>query len=203
MNYRKITADGCLAIAILIIIYFTNELVFIPLNEPYSFETVAKVSEQYPQPLYITFQWETADELQVGKLITFGAEIRGFPYTIEDEPLEKIEFKFNERHLNYWNEESDIDKNIVLEHDSIELIPDWDKNVFRSQKIDIRFIIPTDITLELCDQNIQECILIENIIHPAPHDLAIQVETNRIGIGVSLLIVVFSSVIVWSKLRPK
>ena len=70
-------------------------------------------------------------------------------------------------------------------------------------EIKIRFIIPENIHLNFCDSNLGKCMQVDKIIHPAPHDLAVQIDTNRIGIGISLLVAIFSCIIIWSKIRPE
>ena len=199
---KQIMADAALGVVIIVIALTANEIVYKPLTEPYEFKTVAKVSNQYDQPIYFTFQWKTEEELQVGKLVTFNSTIRGLPYSSSDEPLKDISLKFDERQLNYWSNKTDTKNNGIFQKDSITFQPIWDEEVFRSDKVDLRFVIPTDITLEFCDFNIPRCINIVNVIHPAPHDLAVQIETNRIGLGLTLALAAFSSAIVWSKLRP-
>lgn len=201
-TWKHAVSDVTLGIVIVIVLFYVNELVYEPLTEPYKFKTVTKVSEQYDQPIYFTFEWETADELQVGNLVKFSSEIRGLPYSESDEPLKDIILKFDERQLNYWSYENDKVNHGILQKDSIIFQPIWKENVFRSDEVDIRFIIPTDIALEFCDMNVQRCMLIENVIHPAPHDLEVQIETNRIGLGLTLALAAFSCTIVWSRLRP-
>lgn len=55
-----------------------------------------------------------------------------------------------------------------------------------------------------CDYNLENsCTNLENVIRPAPHDLAVQIDTNRIGLAVSLLVLILSIVIVWSTFRNR
>lgn len=199
---KQIVADSTLVIVIAIVVLTANELVYKPLTESYSFKTVVKISNQYDQPIYFTFQWETEDELQVGKLVTFNSTITGLPYSVADEPLKEIEIKFDERHLNYWNDIMDSAGNEILQNDSISFKPFWNETSFKSEKINVRFITPIDISLDFCDYNIPQCYKIDNVIRPAPHDLAVQIETNRIGLGITLALASFSSAIVWARLRP-
>lgn len=202
-TWKQAVSDGILAMVVIIILNYANELVFKPYTESYYFETVTKVSDFYENPIFLTFQWETEDELQVGKLIEFGVEISGIPYSNNSESLKSITVSFDENQLNYWRDFSNDPNNRILKSDFIILQRDLNRNVFTSDKIEIRFIVPEDINLEFCDNNIPKCILIDNVIHPAPHDLAVQIETNRVGLGLTLALAAFSCAIVWARLRPK
>ena len=166
-------------------------------------KTITKVSNIYDEPLFLTFHWITGDEIQVGKLITLDIELRGLPYK-ENMTLNEIKINLNETQLNYWSNESDIENNQILQEDSFVFRPDSASSAFISDPIKIRFIIPTDISLEYCDYNIEpSCYEIKNIIHPAPYDLASSLEADRITITFSLLIAVLSTSIIWSRIRKK
>ena len=175
--------------------------IIVPLLTPYDFVTVAKVSDEYPEPIYFTFHWVTEDELQVGKLITFDAKLRGLPYTQTNFPSQDIKLTFDERQLNYWSNKTDTQNNEILQYDSLIFRPNWENEFFETGEIVIRFIVPTYIQLELCDKNIPKCFFIENVIYPAPFDLYVQIETKRIAIGITLAIAVFSCFIIWSRIR--
>lgn len=175
--------------------------IIVPFITPYDFVTITKVSEQYPEPIYFTFHWVTEDELQVGKLITFDAKLRGLPYTPADLPLQDIELKFDERQLNYWSNKRDTQNNEILQYDFLIFRPNWENEFFETGEIDIRFIVPTDIRLEFCDQNIPNCFFIENVIHPAPYDLYVQIETKRVAIGITFAIAIFSCLIIWTRIK--
>ena len=184
------------AISILFLLF-----IIVPFLTTYDFVTVAKVSEEYQEPIYFTFHWVTEDELQVGKLITFDAKLRGLPYTKANLPLQDIELKFDERQLNYWSNKTDSQNNEILQYDSLIFRPDWENGFFETSEIDIRFIVPTYIQLEICDKNIPKCFFIENVIYPAPFDLYVQIETKRIAIGITFAIAIFSCLIIWMRIE--
>ena len=197
MNHRKLVADISLIVVIIIIGGLLTFWIFNPMSTDYEFQTITKVSEPYENPIYLIFHWKTEDELQVGNLITLWIEIKGLPYLPEDD-LDKIKVNFLEKDLNYFNSETDL----ILPSDSFEFNPDWDNKVFRSNESDLRFIVPNNISIQYCDYNqINSCMIIENIIHPAPHDLAVQINTNKIGLAISLILLLLSAVIVWRTLR--
>lgn len=201
-TWKQGIADIALFIVIIIIVNYTFDLVYKPWVEDYEFKTVYKLSDEYEQPIYFTFNWKTEDELQVGKPVTFWSELRGLPYTNTTESLKEITLNFDERQLNYWSYEGDKINNEILDKDSIIFQPYWEENVFISDKVVVRFILPTNISLKFCDRNQGECIILEDIIHPAPHDLAVQIDTNRIGLGLTLVLAGFSCTIIWARLRP-
>jgi len=196
MNKKRL-ADVGLIIAIGIVAYLGYEWIYVPFTTDYSFETITKVSNEYANPIHITFHWVTEDELQVGKDIDIDITVKGLPYTQENEPLEKITLEFDEIYLNFWDEYSDqpLPSNLLV------LQSNWENNSFVSDPIKIRFIVPTDVPVEFCDYNIPKCFEIPNIIHPAPHDLAVQLQTNRVGLGLSLMLALLSSVIIWSRIK--
>jgi len=197
MNKKHLASDLVLIAIIAIVTYLGYEWIYVPFVTTYNFETITKVSSEYSNPIYITFHWVTEDELQVGKDIDVDATVKGLPYLSTNKTLEKITIEFDEIYLNFW----DADSNEPLSSNLLLLEPNWNENSFNSKPIKIRFIIPTDIPAEFCDYNIPKCFEIPNIIHPAPHDLAVQLQTNRIGLGISFMLAVLSSVIVWSRIR--
>ena len=200
---RKI-ADSLLIASLFIFFVLGIGLIVYPIVTPYSFVTVSKNSNIYDEPIKFTFHWKTEDELQVGKPIILWIEIQGLPYSESNPPSKNIEILFNENELNYYKIDDSLDGKFYSVIDKIKFRSEWDKNIFTSDKFGIRFIIPTDVSVEFCDYNLKgECSLIENVIHPAPHDLALRIENNRIGIGVSLVVAAFSSLVIWSILRPK
>ena len=202
-TWKHFASDAAFVVVIGIILFYVNELIYEPFVDPYEFKTIAKVSEKYEQPIHFTFNWQTEDELQVGKNVTFSSEIRGLPYSQLDEPLKEISLQFDERQLNYWSYEGDTINNETFQKDSITFQPNWDEGVFSSDDVEIRFIVPTDVVLTFCDNNIPTCWNVTNVIHPAPHDLAVQIQTNRIALGLTFGLAAFSSAIVWSRLRPR
>lgn len=197
MLNKKHIADIILIIVILSVGYLLYDWIYTPFSTDYSFETITKVTTEYPNPIYITFHWVTEDELQVGKDIDIDVSIKGLPYSQTNKTLEKITIEFDEIYLNFWDKYSDE----PLSSNLLSLGPNWDENTFTSEPIKIRFIIPTDITIEFCDYNIPKCFEIPNIIHPAPHDLAVQILNSRIALGLSLMLVILSSVIIWSRIK--
>ena len=202
-TWKHFASDASFVAVIVIIIFYVNELIYEPFVEPYKFKTISKVSEKYERPIYFTFEWETEDELQVGKNVTISSELRGLPYSSSDESLKEITLQFDERQLNYWSNEDDKINNETFQKDSVSFQPNWEEGVFRSDEVEVRFIVPTDITLKFCDNNIPTCWNLTNVIHPAPHDLAVQIQTNRITLGLTFALAAFSSAIVWSRLRPR
>ena len=197
---KKNVADSLLITAIVIFFFLGLWWIVYPTYTPYEAETVTKDSRLYNEPIYLTLHWKTDDEIQVGKMITLWVEIRGLPY---NETSKDIEMQFNEKQLNYFSSDDDVQNNKISQTDRIKFTYNSDQKTFQSELINLRFIIPTDISVELCDYNLQNpCNTIEDIIHPAPYDLASRIETNRISIGVSLVVAAFSSLVVWSRLRP-
>lgn len=176
-------------------------LIGIPALAPFDEKTVTKVSGIYENPIFLTFHWITADEIQVGEKITIDIQLRGLPYT-ENMTLNDIEIHFKEEQLNYWSYDGDIKNNEIRKIDFVVLKYDRNNDVFKSDPIDIRFIIPTDISIELCDYNLEEpCNEIKNIIHPASFDLRERILTNRIALTFTLVVAGLSVVGIWSKFR--
>lgn len=193
MKKSHIIAHTILVIIIIIVIYVGYDRIYKPFTEDYDFFTIIKVSNQYTNPIYLKFYYVTDDELQVGNEIDINVIITGLPYNQENSTSKEISLEFDEKYLNFWDENS----NDPLHYNKLILKPNLEDNYFYSDPIKIRFIVPVDIPATFCDNNIPKCFEIENIIHPAPHDLAVQIETNKISLGVSLMLVILSSTIVW------
>ena len=196
MKKRTIVAHVGLTMIVIVIGSLAYAWLYVPMANDYSFTTITKVSNEYEKPIYFTFDWTTEDELQVGKEIQLEAKITGLPYSKNNTSIKPISLEINEKFLNFWDEFSTkpLSTNVMIfKYDS-------ESNYFYSEPITVRFIIPTDISMLFCDENIPKCVKILNVIHPAPHDLAVQLETNRIGLGISLMLALLSSVIVWSKI---
>lgn len=190
-----------LGLSIIFVIGFF--LIIYPLYTPLDVETIRKVSEIYPEPIHLIFHWITDDEIQVGKLITLDVKVKGLQY-FQNSTLKKVEIVFNERQINYWYDKDDPRQNKFEQADQITLKPNWNYNVFESNKINLRFIVPENISIQFCDYNIEpSCHTIENIIQPAPYDLASQIDSNRIIITLSLIIASLSFIVVWSRIRGR
>ncbi len=199
---KKIVGNFLLIEAISIIVALGISWILIPYVEPNPFNTFYKVSDIYDEPIFIKFHWFQDNELQVGKPIKLMAEIRDLPYTNQSQPIPNIEIRFNENELNYLHADENRLGNRTYEKDFLSFVPDWENKVFTSDEIGIRFIVPTDISVDFCDNKLEpECKEIKNIIHPAPHDLAIQIVNNQTGIALSLVVAGFSCVIIWLNFR--
>jgi len=196
-------SDVSLVAAIIILFIFAYPVIIEPASTDYEFEIILKFSEMYKKPIFLIFHWITVEELQVGELSSVWVEIQDMPYSKENMPTEQISLQFDENQLNFWNTNIENKNNDVPYLDTLIFEPDWENNVFRSNEIEIRFIVPTDISAEFCDNNIQECNKLTNIIHPAPFDLNTQLESNRINFSLSFVVVGLSFVIVWATLRPR
>lgn len=101
MNSRQLIADFSLIVALGIVLYFFAIWIFQPMTEDYSFQTVKTISNLYDEPIYLIFNWNTEDELQVGKLITLSIELQNLPYSNTSE-LEDIKIIFDENDLNFF-----------------------------------------------------------------------------------------------------
>jgi len=195
---KPITIYYFIGIGILFVAWYF--LVLDDVLQPYPAKIILKDSEIYDEPIFLTFYWETEDQIQVGKMVSLEIEVRGLPYN-NNMTKPTIDLSFDERHLNYWSE-NDKDENEILPIVPFMLEPDWENNVFRSQKVHFRFIVPVDIPLEYCDYNLEPpCHEIGNVIHPAPFDLEERINTNRIAISASLAIVGLSGTVVWHRIR--
>ena len=195
---KPITIYYFIGIGILFVAWYF--LVLDDVLQPYPAKIILKDSEIYDEPIFLIFYWETEDQIQVGKIVSLEIEVRDLPYN-KDMTKPTIDLSFDERHLNYWSG-NDKDENEILPIVPFMLEPDWENNVFRSQKIHFRFIVPVDIPLEYCDYNLEPpCHEIENVIHPAPFDLEERINTNRIAISASLAIVGLSGTVVWHRIR--
>ena len=167
---------------------------------PYDAKIVLKKSNIYDKPIYLTFNWQTDDQIQVGPLNILNIEVRGLPYN-ENLTNPNIELFFDEKYLNYWSEDKE-DKNEILPIVPFKLEPDWENNVFRSQNVKFRFIIPADIYLNYCDYNLNPpCYIIPNILHPAPYDIEERIKTNRIIISATLTAAALTGLVIWSRFR--
>ncbi len=175
--------------------------VILPEITHYQFQTVTKFQGKYSNPIYITFHWDSQDELMVGKKLQVYAEIRGLSYNLT-QSLQEIKMKFNG--LNYFSDPTDVVNNKISKIDTITFKPYLDGNEFVSNKINIRYILPEDESVEFYDYNISpNNMTIGGIIHPAPHDTFVQIDTARTNAGVSLAVLVATVVIVWSALKPQ
>jgi len=173
------------------------------------FKTVTKVSEIYDEPIFFTFNWITNDELQVGKLVTLSIDVQGLPHN--ENATKNIEIKFDEKQINYWEDEGSWNsfnfkelqrQKEFPEKDLVQLEPNSDYSVFSSEIFNLRFISPQDISIQYCDYNLESsCHQIENIIHPAPYDIDSQIQSNRIVITMAIITASFSLIVVW--LRKK
>ena len=196
MKSSHIIVHVILGIVIIGVIVVGHDLIYKPLTEDYDFFTTTRVSNQYSEPIYLEFYWNTEDELQVGNDVDISVIVTGLPYASDNLPPKEISLEFDEKFLNFWDEYS---KN-PLSQNKLILQYNLERNYFYSDHIKLRFIVPTDISATFCDGNVPKCFEIKNIIHPAPHDLEIQIQTNKIGLGVSLLLVVLSTAIIWSRI---
>jgi hypothetical protein len=193
-------ADIGLVIGLVIIFIVGVFLVLIPIITLLDVETVSKVSGIYLEPIFLTFHWITDDEIQVGKLITFDVQAHNLPYS-KNMTLNNIEISFIENQINYWYNHEDSRQNKYPQSDIVTLYPDWENNVFKSDKINFRFTIPEDISIQYCDYNLEiSCFDLPKIIHPAPYDLANRIDSNRIVITLSLITASLSAIVVWSRL---
>ena len=173
--------------------------VIVPLTTDYPFQTVTKFQGSYHKPVYITFNWMSHDELMVGKRIFVSVEIRGLPYA-SNQTLKYIQMKFNG--LNYFSNLNDNVNNVISTIDTVDFKPDWNNDVFKSNKIQIRYITPIDESVQLYDYNQPQWnMTVNGIIHPAPHDTYVQILTERSNAGVSIAILVATVIIVWNALK--
>ena len=175
-------------------------LVLYPLLDPYDAKIVLKKSGIYDEPIYLTFNWITEDQIQVGPLITLQIEVRNLPYNKNmTEP--NIELFFDEKYLNYWSGDEKVE-NGILPIVPFKLDPTLEDGVFESKEVNLRFIVPVEIPLEYCDYSLEPpCYPIENILRPAPYDLEERIKSNRIAISVSLAIMSLSATLIWHKIR--
>ena len=135
-------------------------------------------------------------------LINFCPHCNGLPYSKENSSENHIEIVFDETQINYFGK--NVKNENTSEIDYLIFQPNIDHSLFKSNEINLRFITPRDVQVQYCDYNLEnECVLVENIIRPAPHDLAVQIDTNRISLVVSLVISSFSSIVVWSIIRQR
>ena len=196
--YRK---DVVFVIFLLVPFYFFIHFIIVPVTTEYSFQTVTKFEGDYPEPIFLTFHWKTADELMVGKQITVFVDVKNLPYT-QNDTVQEINIKFN--NLNYFSNQFDEKNEKITQVDYLSLYPVWNENKFSSDPIKIRYIVPIDVSVDLCDYNSnEECMKIEQIIHPAPHDTFVLIDNARTSIGVSLSILSLTIIIVWVNFRPK
>lgn len=188
-----------LVIPVLVIVIF-----FLVISPAYEFEdpTIVKnVSGIYKNPIHLTFHWTVEDQIQVGKLMTLQIIAEDLPYN-ENMKLKEIELFFNETYINYWIDDEDQRQKLYSTSNIFLLKPDWNKNVFSSEKINFRFIVPVDIPMIFCDYNLNTtCVQIENIIHPAPYDLANRIDTNRMIMALTIVVAGIGLVNVWARLR--
>jgi len=193
--------DIGLLVGLFLILIIGVILILIPIIDSLNVETVSKISGIYEEPLFLTFHWITDDEIQVGKLITLDIQAHNLPYT-KNMTSNNIEINFIENQINYWYDQQDFRQNKYSQSDTVMLHPDWEKNVFKSDKINLRFISPENISIQYCDYNLKiQCHDVPNIIHPAPYDLANRIDSNRIVMMLTLITASLSTIIVWSRLK--
>lgn len=172
-----------------------------PVITDYPFQTVTKFQGKYPNPIYLTFNWKSKDELMVGKQIAVSVDIRGLPYA-SNQTLKDIKMKFNG--LNYFSNKLNDPNNRISTNDTLTFKSYGNEGVFRSDTIYIRYIVPEDESVELYDYNMNpNNMTIEKIIHPAPHDTFVQIDTARTTAGVSIAVLISTLIMIWSALSPK
>ncbi len=189
-----------LVIPVLVIIGFA--FVAAPAIQYEHWFIVKKVSTTiYDEPIDLTFHWIVEDEIQVGKLITLEITAENLPYDQNTIPKE-IKLYFEEKYINLWFDEKDTRQKLYPTSNIFLLKPDKENNIFSSGKINFRFIVPVDMHMMLCDQNQNNsCEPIENIVHPAPYDLANRIDTNRLVVALTLSVMGIGVLNAWARLK--
>lgn len=220
-------------IALVITIIFFGILVFPDIFRMNEFETITEISDLYDETIYVIFKWTTEDELQVGKPISVSSTVIGLPYTkAPSNPIEIHYLDTNPRDLEKHELKSGFDVIIpYLERQifgreqmkSEELISEINyvslqftslKNVtlnsgkettsIDSDETIIRYIVPKSVSIEFCDYNTKpDCIEIENIIQPAPHHTFEIIQTNRMVLAASLIIILITIIVAWVEINRK
>ena len=195
-------ADASLALLVVIIASIALVVTLLPSITPVEFSTVSKNSDLYDKPIFVKFNWKSDNQIIVGSPVSFSAELIGLPYSSSDEQLEPITLQFLERQMDYYGSEGETSEEEIDKRDRVKFHLDSEENIFRSNQIMVRFIAQEPIDVELCDENIQKCIIVKNNIVPAPRTMEIEIHQNRISTSIAYLAIIFSSVIVWGRLRP-
>ena len=112
---------------------------------PLDVKTVTKVSELYEEPIFLTFHWLTADEIQVGNLITLDIEIRNLPYN-SNMMLENISIRFYEEQLNFWSFEGDSKRHFGV-HKRVHFMIIFFPNFFHFFGIVNKKVVPLSSSL--------------------------------------------------------
>lgn len=187
-------------IPVLVIIGFA--FVVAPAIQDEQWFIVKKVSPTiYAEPIALTFHWIVEDEIQVGKLMTLEIIAENLPYK-QNSTLKEIKLYFEEEYINLWFDKNDPRQKLYPTSNVFLLKPDKEKNTFSSGKINFRFIVPIDMHMMLCDQNQNDtCEPIENIVHPAPYDLANRIDTNRLVVGLTLAVMGIGVLNAWARLK--
>ena len=145
------------------------------------FELVSKaIHPNSSEIIEITTCWMTNTPiLQVGKLITFNASVSSLRYVENVTNYEKIVIEFPQDYMNYWYDDKDIMQNNFPQSNHLVLYSD-DSKIFRSENpINIRFSVPENIFFKYCEHTTSaNCFEIQNIIQPAPYDMALQIEAD-------------------------
>ncbi len=178
---------------------------FIVISPAYELEDwyiVKKISTIfYEKPIQLTFHWIVEDEIQVGKLMTLQITAENLPYD-QNMTLNDIELYFEEKYINYWNDQKDPRQKFYPTSNIFLLKYNSEKNLFSSEKINFRFIVPVNMHMMLCDQNQNgSCEKIENIIQPAPYDLANRIDTNRLVLALTIVVIGVGLLNAWAILR--
>jgi hypothetical protein len=203
IDMKKKKIDIIFGFGLFLIFILGFIFVLYPILTPLDVETVTKVSGIYKNPIFFTFHWITDDEIQVGKLVTLDVRLNGLPYN-SSMNLKNIEIQIPEQYLNYWEDKKSDRQNKFPQSNVLILKSDSNTNVFRSEPINLRFIVPDDIPVIFCDYNKNSpCDKIPYFIHPAAYDLANRIDTNRILISLSLLTASLSVIVVWTRLREQ
>ena len=170
------------------------------------YATVRNITYDTDESLFLTFCWIVDDEIYVGELITIYAEIEKPYYNYTN--YNSIKIIFPEELINYWNPysndivfeytngpyyeniskmyEKNLDGNIFLNRtkykfsNELVLYPNVNNTFFKSEPINLRFIVPEIININYCDHMLaKECINITNIMRPAAYDLGERIKTNN------------------------
>ncbi len=195
-------ADIILAIVIITVLTSSSFVNLIPRTTPLEITTVTKFSDLYDKPIFLKFNWISDEQVIVGNPVLFRAELVGLPYSTSDESLEPITLQFIERQIDYFGSEGETIEEEISKRDRVRFSPDLEEDIFKSNQITVRFIVAEPVDIELCDQNISKCKIIEDIIVVEPRSLKLQIDQNRISLTIAFGAILLSSILVWRRMRP-
>ena len=185
------------AIAVIIIFVYPYFEEFHITN--YQFFTVSKIEGKYEQPVYLSFHWETEDEVITGKPVEVWVETQ-LPY---DSPnaINPIEVEFEG--IGYYDKPvEEFSKRISTVEKVILKSTDSRERMFKSEPIKIRYAVGGTKNIKFCDYNTSPpCTEVREIIEVAPRVTAYDISVAKLIFIGTIGVYILTVILVWITIR--